>query len=137
MKELGQKLNLAESTISGYENGNRKPDYDTLNKFADFFDVSTDYLLGRDVAKQPIRSTDTEDPLSDPKLGIWFKDIKDASPEKQEELKLFWEFIKEKRKIARLGIVNNNLKIVLNKYTLYCVYLFKINLVNCSYRRKF
>lgn len=55
MKELGQKLNLAESTISGYENGNRKPDYDTLNKFADFFDVSTDYLLGRDVAKQPIK----------------------------------------------------------------------------------
>lgn len=57
-------------------------------------------------------NTDTEDPLSDPKLGIWFKDIKDASPEKQEELKLFWEFIKEKEKIARLGIVNNNLKIV-------------------------
>ena len=111
-ERVRSKLNLAESTISGYENGNRKPDYDTLNKFADFFDVSTDYLLGRDVAKQPIRSTDTEDPLSDPKLGIWFKDIKDASPEKQEELKLFWEFIKEKRKIARLGIVNNNLKIV-------------------------
>ena len=100
MKELGQKLNLAESTISGYENGNRKPDYDTLNKFADFFEVSTDYLLGRNVTQKDI---DTYNPLLDPELGIWFKDIKDASPEKQEELKLFWDFIKDKEKNRKSG----------------------------------
>jgi transcriptional regulator with XRE-family HTH domain len=46
-KELGAKFNLAESTISGYETGARKPDTETLEKFADFFGVSTDYLLGR------------------------------------------------------------------------------------------
>ncbi|MDA2460446.1 helix-turn-helix domain-containing protein [Bacillus cereus group sp. MYBK65-1] len=98
MKELGQKLNLAESTISGYENGNRKPDYETLNKFADFFEVSTDYLLGRIAVKNTTKSLDTENPLKDSQLGLWFKDIKDASPDKQAELKLFWEFIKEKEK---------------------------------------
>lgn len=47
MKELGKKFSLAESTISGYENGNRKPDLDMIDAFADYFEVSTDYLLGR------------------------------------------------------------------------------------------
>ncbi|MCM3789468.1 helix-turn-helix domain-containing protein [Domibacillus indicus] len=47
MKELGKKFSLAESTISGYENGNRKPDSEMINAFADFFEVSTDYLYGR------------------------------------------------------------------------------------------
>lgn len=47
MKELGKKFNLAESTISGYENGIRKPDIELVERFASFFGVSTDYLLGR------------------------------------------------------------------------------------------
>jgi transcriptional regulator with XRE-family HTH domain len=47
MKELGKKFNLAESTISGYENENRKPDMDIIKQFADFFETSVDYLLGR------------------------------------------------------------------------------------------
>ncbi|MCF6094334.1 helix-turn-helix domain-containing protein [Microaerobacter geothermalis] len=47
MKQLGEKINLAESTISGYENGNRKPDMDIVERFADFFGESVDYLLGR------------------------------------------------------------------------------------------
>jgi transcriptional regulator with XRE-family HTH domain len=47
MKELGKKFSLAESTISGYENGNRKPDMEIIQDLADFFEVSVDYLLGR------------------------------------------------------------------------------------------
>jgi transcriptional regulator with XRE-family HTH domain len=47
MKELGQALNMAQSTISGYENGTRKPDLDNLARLADYFNVSTDYLVGR------------------------------------------------------------------------------------------
>ena len=30
-----------------YENNEREADYETLIKFADYFDVSLDYLLGR------------------------------------------------------------------------------------------
>lgn len=47
MKDFGTKFNLAESTISGYENESRKPDLETLDKFATFFNVSADYLMGR------------------------------------------------------------------------------------------
>lgn len=54
VKEFGNKFNLAESTISGYENGARMPDTGTLQKFADYFDVSIDYLLGRIDDEKPI-----------------------------------------------------------------------------------
>lgn len=46
--QLGEKFNLAESTISLYEKNKRFPDQETLIKIADFFDVPLDYLLGRD-----------------------------------------------------------------------------------------
>lgn len=53
MKELGARLQLAESTISGYETGSREPDLDVVTKLADMFEVSTDYLLGRSIARTP------------------------------------------------------------------------------------
>lgn len=45
--DLGNKINVTKVSISGYENGNRSPDTETLTRLADYFDVSTDYLLGR------------------------------------------------------------------------------------------
>lgn len=49
MKEFGAKFSLAESTISGYENENRNPDLETIDKFATFFNVSVDYMMGRTI----------------------------------------------------------------------------------------
>lgn len=46
MKQLGDALGLAESTISQYENEKRIPDIKTWAKMSEFFHVSTDYLLG-------------------------------------------------------------------------------------------
>lgn len=46
-KELATYLNVTVATISNYEKGVHSPDYDTLVRLADFFDVSTDYLLQR------------------------------------------------------------------------------------------
>ena len=51
MKELGAIVGVSESTISLYETGKREPDYDMLNKFADYFGVTVDYILGRDDIK--------------------------------------------------------------------------------------
>ena len=45
-EELGSMLNLSKSTISLYESGKRESDFNTLNKIAQYFNVSTDYLLG-------------------------------------------------------------------------------------------
>ena len=45
--KLALDLNMNQNTISRYENMERQADYKTLVKFADYFDVSLDYLLGR------------------------------------------------------------------------------------------
>lgn len=58
MKQLGCKFNLAESTISAYENGNREPDITTLIKLADFFGVSMDYLLERTISEKKLTAQD-------------------------------------------------------------------------------
>ena len=45
--KLALDLNMNQNTISRYENMEREADYETLIKFADYFGVSLDYLLGR------------------------------------------------------------------------------------------
>ena len=44
---LAMDLHMNQNSISRYENGEREADYATLIKFADYFDVSVDYLLER------------------------------------------------------------------------------------------
>ncbi len=45
--KIASRLGISRSTIGMYETGAREPDFDTLEKIADFFNVDTDYLLGR------------------------------------------------------------------------------------------
>lgn len=46
--ELANIVGCSNPTITHYERGDRKPDPDMLKKFADYFGVSIDYLLGRE-----------------------------------------------------------------------------------------
>lgn len=59
MKQLGEIFGMAESTISLYENEKRKVDTDMLIKFANYFNVSTDYLLG--ITDERNSSSDNDD----------------------------------------------------------------------------
>ena len=45
-KDLSRILNISESSISLYESGKRMPSISLIIKIADYFNVSTDYLLG-------------------------------------------------------------------------------------------
>ena len=45
--ELSKQLGISRSTIGMYESGAREPDFETLELIADYFNVDTDYLLGR------------------------------------------------------------------------------------------
>lgn len=45
-KELGEKLNIGQSTVNNYENENRIPIPEIIIAYSKFFNVSTDYLLG-------------------------------------------------------------------------------------------
>ena len=46
-KALGECCGLSKNIIGMYERGEKEPSLKTLIKIADFFEVSTDYLLGR------------------------------------------------------------------------------------------
>ncbi len=50
--DLATATKKQRSTISGYETEGKEPDFDTLCFLAEYFEVSTDYLLGRDTEKK-------------------------------------------------------------------------------------
>lgn len=45
--QLAEYLEIGRASVSNYENGERIPDAELIIKFADFFNVTADYLLGR------------------------------------------------------------------------------------------
>lgn len=45
--DFAKKIGVSNVVLSRYESGERRPDYDTLLKIAEYFDVTTDYLLGK------------------------------------------------------------------------------------------
>jgi transcriptional regulator with XRE-family HTH domain len=51
-QELASILNVSRATIAGYETKNKQPDYDKLLQIADIFEISTDYLLGRELQSE-------------------------------------------------------------------------------------
>lgn len=48
LKELGQKIGMANNTLSQYETGKREPKLETWQALADFFNVSVPSLQGID-----------------------------------------------------------------------------------------
>ena len=52
-KELADKTGLTRSAIGMYETGKREPDFETLEIFADFFNVNMDTLLGKAESAAP------------------------------------------------------------------------------------
>lgn len=46
--QLADAMGLRRSAIGNYERGIREPDLDTIEAFADFFDVSVSDLMGRE-----------------------------------------------------------------------------------------
>lgn len=46
-EQLADAIGVTRKAISSYENGSRQPSYDILFRFASYFHVSIDFLLGR------------------------------------------------------------------------------------------
>ena len=96
-KELAKTIGVSSVVLSRYESGERKPDYDTLKMIADYFDVSTDYLLGHEAnsddeekrRKAWIDKIKTEFADAD----LMFNDLANMSADDLEEV---YDFIKFK-----------------------------------------
>ncbi len=51
--EVAAYIGLTVAAYQNYETGRREAGYDTIVKLADFYGVTTDYLLGREPQKDP------------------------------------------------------------------------------------
>lgn len=60
--ELSAKIGISRSAISMYETGKREPDFETLEIFADYFNVNMDTLLGKasDNSEKPAPIAESE-----------------------------------------------------------------------------
>jgi transcriptional regulator with XRE-family HTH domain len=92
-RELAKRIGMSASVINRIELGDRPAKDEEIRILANIFNVSTDYLLGQ----TDTNSTHHEESL-DPKLNIFFKEIKEESPERQEQLRKIWEIIKNEGK---------------------------------------
>ena len=54
LRDMANATGLARSTINMYENGNREPNFETLEMLADLFNVDMDYLLGKSEIKRRV-----------------------------------------------------------------------------------
>ena len=66
---VANMLGTTYQTISNYERGIRDPDTDSLNRLADFFNVTTDFLLGRTDDPAPQKPSYEEMVLSVKTMG--------------------------------------------------------------------
>lgn len=51
-EELANQLGISRSALSHYEKNRREPEFKILNDIADLFDVSVDFLFGRNRQRQ-------------------------------------------------------------------------------------
>ena len=68
--ELANLLEVSNGSISKWERGDRQPDYETLEKIADTFNVTIDYLLGRSDIKY--KSDNSQINFSTPQEALSF-----------------------------------------------------------------
>lgn len=82
--ELADRLGFSRGKLSNYEQGQRQPDYDSLQKIADFFEVSIDYLItGKERVKEENNNS-----------NLFFFDKDDLTEKDIEDIKKHIEFVK-------------------------------------------
>lgn len=94
-KQFSKLLNVAQNTISQWETGQRDIDSTTLIKIAEFFNVSTDYLL----CLTDMPSALTQEKTSSHQEEV-LRDIEDITPEMANEIRQYINYLKHKKKTA-------------------------------------
>ena len=103
-QELSKKLNISRASLSHYEKNRREPDYETLQKIADYFQVSIDSMFGRtassmEVLDDHVRQFAESLELSDMKILETFSLTIDGRELTEEEARRFIAFIRAERSI--------------------------------------
>ncbi|WP_281659095.1 helix-turn-helix transcriptional regulator [Halobacillus sp. Cin3] len=95
--EAAKRIGISNGTLSGYEREYRDPDTETLEKMAEVYDVSIDWLLGR--SNKPGLSEDEEFQAfaNNPELQRFYEELPKSDEEDLEKLRAMWEIIKKKK----------------------------------------
>lgn len=91
--QFANEFNIANGTIGMWESGKREPDFATIQKIADFFGVTVDYLLGRSEEKTPAKTGEREITLDDFTYAF-YEESKDLPEEKKRMLLEMAKFMK-------------------------------------------
>lgn len=87
---LAEKLQVSKSIIGAYETGDRKPSYEILELLADFFNVSIDYLTGKENASMyyinPEAALLVQEVSESPKLKTLVSAAKELNEKGQDKL---------------------------------------------------
>ncbi len=88
-------IGVARSTIAMYETNKSEPDFSVLQKIADYFNVSVDYLLGRDEKSLPERKGKWINVYGSIAAGIPIEAIEDIVDQEEisEEMASHGEYI--------------------------------------------
>ncbi|GGD05118.1 helix-turn-helix domain-containing protein [Pontibacillus salipaludis] len=108
-KDVSQILGISESGYGYYEQGRNEPSIDMINKLADRYNVTADYLLGRSDSPDKKEKEDAFDPMDEinrllKEYGIehsGFFDIeswKAMGPDEVKQLESYFKFITEEAK---------------------------------------
>nr|WP_259547985.1 helix-turn-helix domain-containing protein [Heyndrickxia oleronia] len=92
---VAKKIGITNAVLSNYERDVRDPDTETLRKFAELYEVSSDYLLGR--KEDPTYTNKDEEFeafINDPDLQRWYKELPSSKEEDLRKLRKMWEIIK-------------------------------------------
>lgn len=92
--ELAEKLDIPNQNVSNYERGFRQPDYEMLIKFANFYGVTTDYLLGHETEESKFEYYKNKIITEFPNIDLMFHDMESLTA---EDLQDVYEFIKFKK----------------------------------------
>lgn len=84
-KQLAEIFFVSVGTISNYEKGKHLPDVERLKMIADYFNVTTDYLLGR--CSSNLSPNILDEQIADGKtVGSFILDLKAITPDRQHIL---------------------------------------------------
>ena len=75
--ELGKRLNVSKQCVSNWENDNILPSITMLVRIADFFGVTTDFLLGKETPDAVSVDGLTEEQVTH--LRMLVKDLREAN----------------------------------------------------------
>lgn len=89
-QQLADKLGISNSTVSMYERGERQPNLEMLEAIGDFFNVDTDYLLGKETGStyylDPEAAEMAQELFSRPEMRVLFDASRNATKEDIEQV---------------------------------------------------